>query len=62
MVRKELKMKQHVLCAKVGIKQPTLSELENGDSAGSAFLPEIAAALGVNALWLQKEIGPVNIF
>ncbi|MFC6519723.1 hypothetical protein ACFQAT_07990 [Undibacterium arcticum] len=29
-----------------------------GDSAGSAYLPAIAAALGVSALWLQTEKGP----
>lgn len=50
-------MTQRELAEKVGIKQPTLSELENGDSAGSAYLPLIAAALGVNALWLQSGKG-----
>lgn len=56
--RKEAGMTQGELAAKVGIKQPTLSELESGDSAGSTYLPAIAAALGLNALWLQTEKGP----
>ena len=56
--RLEAGIRQQELAAKVGIKQPTLSELENGDSSGSSYLPAIAAALGLNALWLQTEKGP----
>lgn len=56
-VRLEIPMTQIELADKVGIKQPTLSELENGDSAGSKYLPAIAAALGVNAYWLQTGRG-----
>lgn len=56
--RKAIPMTQGELAAKVGVKQPTLSELERGDSASSAHLPAIAAALGLNALWLQTGKGP----
>lgn len=56
--RVAIPLTQKELAKKVGIAQPTLSELENGDSASSAYLPAIAAALGVNALWLQTEKGP----
>lgn len=56
--RLEIPMTQKELAKKVGITQPTISELEKGDSAGSAHLPSIAAALGVSALWLQTERGP----
>lgn len=51
-------MTQKELGKKVGITQPTISELEGGDSAGSGYLPSIAAALGLNALWLESEKGP----
>lgn len=56
--RAELGMTQQDLADKTGLTQPTLSELERGDSASSSYLPAIAAALGVSALWLQKEQGP----
>lgn len=55
--REEIDKTQEWLCEKVGFKQPTLSQLENGDSAGSKYLPAIAAALGVNAYWLQTGRG-----
>lgn len=55
--RKEKRMSQGELAAKVGIKQPTLSELENGDSGSSSYLPSIASILGVSALWLQTGKG-----
>ena len=42
-----------------GLKSPsTLTELEKGDRTESPQLPLIAAALGVEVLWLQHEIGP----
>lgn len=56
--RKDADLSQKELAAKVGIKQPTLSELERGESSSSARLPAIAAALGVSALWLQTGKGP----
>ena len=56
--RIEAGISQKELADKIGVKQPTISQLEKGGSAGSAHLPAIAAALGVHALWLQTEKGP----
>jgi len=56
--RKEAKLSQKDLAAKVGISQPTLSELERGDSRGTTSIATMAAALGVNALWLETGRGP----
>lgn len=55
--RKVAGMSQKALADKVGMKQPTLSELETGESAGTTYLPSIAAALGVNPLWLERGTG-----
>ncbi len=55
--RRDKKLTQKQLADKVGIKQPTLSELENGDSAGTTMIASFAAALGVNALWLETGKG-----
>ena len=56
-VRKELKLSQAALCAKIGIHQSTLSELETGESTGTTYLARIAAALSVSALWLETGRG-----
>jgi len=55
--RKSVKMTQAQLAKKSGIVQSTLSELETGASDGTSFVASIAAALGVNALWLQTGKG-----
>lgn len=55
--RKEAGLTQPELAAKVGIKQPTLSDLETGKSEGTTYIATIAAALKVNALWLQTGNG-----
>jgi len=55
--RKESKLTQIELAKKVGMKQSTLSELETGESAGTTNLAQIAAALRVNALWLETGKG-----
>lgn len=55
--RRDKKLTQKQLADKVGIKQPTLSELENGDSAGTTMVASFAAALGVSALWLETGKG-----
>lgn len=55
--RKEAGLTQKELATKAGIKQATISELENDKYHGSAFAPQLAAALGVNALWLANEKG-----
>lgn len=39
------------------MSQPTLSELETGESAGTTIVASIASALGVNALWLETGKG-----
>lgn len=41
----------------VGIKQPTYQALEKGKTQKSAYLPEIAKALNVDAYWLQTGKG-----
>lgn len=50
-------MSQKALADKIGIRQPSLSELENGESQGSVYLPQIASVLGVNPLWLATGKG-----
>lgn len=59
--RKDAKLTQQQLAAKVSISQSTLSELENGESAGTAFVATMAAALGVSALWLETGKGPKKL-
>lgn len=56
--RKEAGLTQKQLALKAGIRQPTLSELESGDSKTTGSLAQMAAALGVNALWLETGKGP----
>jgi transcriptional regulator with XRE-family HTH domain len=55
--RLEKRMTQGDLAAKVGIRQPTLSELEKGDSNSTSHIAKLAAALGVSALWLETGRG-----
>jgi SOS-response transcriptional repressor LexA len=59
--RREAGLTQKELATKAGIKQATISELENDKYQGSAFAPQLAAALGVNALWLANEKGLKHI-
>jgi SOS-response transcriptional repressor LexA len=59
--RKEKGLTQKLLASKAGIKQATISELESDKYQGSSFAPQLAAALGVNALWLAMEKGPKHI-
>jgi transcriptional regulator with XRE-family HTH domain len=56
--RLEKKMSQQALADKIGIKQPTLSELETGESFSSSLIGSFAAALGKSALWLETGKGP----
>lgn len=55
--RKEAGITQQQLADKVGVSQPALSELENGDSYGTTRLAAIASVLGVSALWLETGRG-----
>lgn len=50
--RKELKMTQKALAAKVGMSQGNLSELENDLYPSSSFVPRLAEVLKVTAIWL----------
>jgi transcriptional regulator with XRE-family HTH domain len=59
--RKAAKLTQQQLAAKVGIQQSTLSELENGESAGTGYVATMAAVLGVSALWLETGKGPQKL-
>lgn len=54
---------QDVLAKKVSRKkhQSLISNLEAGTYKSSPFLPEIAYALGVHAMWLKTGIGPKEI-
>lgn len=60
LARKESGLTQKELASKAGIKQATVSELENDKYQGSAFAAQLAAALGVNALWLSSERGEMR--
>lgn len=56
--RKKAGLTQKELADKIGVTQPTLSELERGESASSTHLISIAKECGVAAEWLQT--GSVN--
>jgi transcriptional regulator with XRE-family HTH domain len=56
--RQEIPLTQTELGTKVGLRQSTISELEKGDSAGTAYLASIASVLGLSALWLETGKGP----
>jgi len=55
--RKRAQLTQGQLAAKVGMSQGALSELETGASEGTTLIASFAAALGVNALWLETGKG-----
>lgn len=55
--RKEAKLTQKQLAEKIGIRQSTLSELENGESAGTTLTATFAKELRVSALWLETGRG-----
>ncbi len=50
--RKQAGLTQGELCKRVGITQPTYSDLETGKQISTSYLPQIADLLGVDALWL----------
>jgi len=51
------KLTQKALAQRVGMAQASLSELETGESQGTTMVASFAAALGVNALWLETGKG-----
>ncbi|MBU9618102.1 helix-turn-helix domain-containing protein [Burkholderia multivorans] len=55
--RKGARLTQKQLADKVGLKQATISELENDEYDGSAKTAALADVLGVNALWLAEGKG-----
>jgi transcriptional regulator with XRE-family HTH domain len=56
--RKEAGLTQAELGTKVGMTQVSISDLENGKSAGTTNIATLAAVLGVSPLWLQEGRGP----
>ncbi|MCY1530551.1 transcriptional regulator, y4mF family [compost metagenome] len=55
--RKHAKLTQVELAKLVGIDQTSISDLERGKSQSSSFNARIAAACGVNPLWLEDDVG-----
>lgn len=55
--RKESGLSQKEVCKRVGIKQGSLSELENGLYLTSTFTPRLAALYGVESIWLADGAG-----
>lgn len=55
--RKTAGLSQKDLAEKVGLTQPTLSDLENDMSKGSGKLASIAHALNVRPFWLETGRG-----
>ena len=55
--RKHAGLNQRDLAKAIGITQPSLSELERGESRSSAYLIQIASVCGVDANWLATGKG-----
>lgn len=55
--RKFAGLKQDELAEKVGIKQASVSDMETGKSGSSSYTASIAAACGVDPLWLETGQG-----
>lgn len=55
--RERRKMTQQAAAKAVGLRQPTLSALENNDSKGTASLIEFSQTYGVDARWLKTGRG-----
>lgn len=51
-------MTQEELSKRSGLKQSSISDLEVGKSQGTTYLATLAAALGVNPMWLETGRGP----
>ncbi len=60
LARKSAKKSQKEVAEKVGITQPTLSQLENGIITSSTYLPDIARLLDVDLYWLQTGKGEMK--
>ncbi len=55
--RLERNWSQSKLAREAGINQSIIALLENGDRKSTTYLPEIAYALGVSAIWLARGRG-----
>ena len=55
--RKAAGLTQKELADKIGLKQATISELENDEYSGSAKAAAMAEVLGVSAMWLAEGKG-----
>ncbi|QLI80815.1 helix-turn-helix transcriptional regulator [Chitinibacter fontanus] len=55
--RKELKLSQEDLGKRIGVSQSSIGNIESGRNRSATFLPQLADALGVNALWLAEGKG-----
>lgn len=55
--RKEAGLTQRTLAEAVGVKQPVISQLENGENQQSVHIAKIAHICGVSALWLSEGEG-----
>jgi len=56
-VRKERKLTQKALAARVGMSQSLLSELETGEVPTTTYVAALAHVLGVQARWLDCGLG-----
>ncbi|WP_035853519.1 XRE family transcriptional regulator [Deefgea rivuli] len=57
--RKELKLSQEDLGKKIGVSQSSIGNIESGRNRSATFLPQLADALGISALWLAEGKGPM---
>lgn len=55
--RKELKLSQLELGKRIGVGQSTIGNIESGRNKSATFLPQLANALGVSAIWLAEGKG-----
>ena len=58
--RKHSGLAQGELALKAGVKQPVISQLEQGKNAGSKYVVNIAKACGVSAEWLATGLGDMT--
>lgn len=56
--RDEANLTQSQLAERAGVKQSTISALENKEGTGTKYIARIAQILGVNAYWLETGQEP----
>mgnify|MGYP001637190735 CR=1 FL=1 len=59
--RKKARLSQQEVAARIGTKQPLISELENDEYQTSGFTPRLAHLYKVNARWLAEGKGPMDV-